>query len=116
MTIPINVGKFFNNQYIKDTLRKTSRSVKFVGVSGAIFYLLASTHSGIYSIEIKLFDAWHLLAEGTCPAGTLTTVDVEFYFPEARVSFQADTPEGSFSAQVFGYPAVYTREAQGDLY
>lgn len=110
MPKPINKAVLFRRQLFHAASAKTSGSVSFVGVQGAVFYFKADKE-GIVYIDIKIDEDWENLIEDPILADKVHVVDIDFFIPEARVRFLPDEAETTLKfATAYGYPSVFIRE------
>ena len=111
----VNKVLFWDKRKFETAGEKTSTPGSFVGVTGEIFYMVSKGAPSTYKIEIKVFDTWEELAEGTLEQDKLTIVDIDFYIPEARLLVTPKTLDAVITAMAWGYPAVYIRTPSDDM-
>ena len=111
----INKIVYWDKRKFETSGEKTSTPGSFVGVLGEIFYMISKGAPSIYKIEIKVFETWELLAEGTLEQDKLAIVDIDFYIPEARLLVTPKTLDAVVTAMAWGYPAVYIRTPIDDI-
>lgn len=105
----VNKVLFWDKRRFETAGEKTSTPGSFVGTQGEIFYMISKGAISTYKIEIKVFDTWEDLAEGTLEQNKLSIVDIDFYIPEARLLVTPKTLDAVVTAMAWGYPAVYIR-------
>lgn len=106
----VNKILYWNKQQFSTPGEKTSTPGSFTGVRGEIFYMVSKGAASTYKIEIKVFEEWELLAEGTLEQDKLSIVDIDFFVPEARLKVMPVSLAAVITATAWGYPAVYIRD------